>query len=523
MKYKTKDLQLSIDDFHNKNHTQLVADFLKVKKDALSQVSVFKKSVDARRKNNVNYVVSFVFETKLNLSKNKNVAEMPQQIDFFENITQKNTDKKVLVVGSGSAGLFCALYLAKSGLKPILIEQGKSVAERQKDIDNLWLNGKLNPDSNVQFGLGGAGTFSDGKLTTSAHNQYVHTVFSQLVKYGAPREILTEAMPHVGTDNLKNVVTNVAQDIQNCGGSVLFDTKLVDFKQKEGKNVAYLLQNGKQTEIVVDYIVLAIGHSARETFQTLYKNGMNISPKPFSVGVRIEHDREMINEARYGKGYDKRLPAATYKLATHLPCGRSVYTFCMCPGGQVVLSCSESESIVTNGMSFFARDEQNSNSALLVNVLPSDFGSNHPLAGVEFQRKIERDAYRLTGSYSAPCQRVDDFVSGKKSSDYGDVKPSILPKPTPGDLSKCLPGFVYKALQQALPQFAKSRDGFDKKGILTGVETRSSSPVKLNRDENYLTNLDNILVCGEGSGYAGGIVTAAVDGLKCAIKLTEML
>ena len=404
-----------------------------------------------------------------------------------------------------------------------MIEQGKAVAERQKDIDRLWLDGQLNCDSNVQFGLGGAGTFSDGKLTTSAHNQYVYTVFSQLVKYGAPAEILTEAMPHVGTDNLKIVVSNMAEDIKKMGGSVLFDTKLIDFKQQDDKNLAILQTNGQIQNILVDYIVLAIGHSARDTFEVLHKNGMDISQKPFSVGVRIEHEREVINRARYGNDYDKRLPAATYKLATHLKNGRLVYTFCMCPGGQVVLSCSEKETIVTNGMSFFARDEHNSNSALLVNVLPSDFGSDHPLAGVEFQRKIERDAYKLTGSYSAPCQRVEDFLQGKKSVDYGGLKPSIRPAPMPSNLADCLPNFVFEAIQQALPQFAKSIEGFDKNAILTGVETRSSSPVKLNRDENFVTNLKNVLVCGEGSGYAGGIVTAGVDGLKCAIKLTEKI
>jgi len=230
----------------------------------------------------------------------------------------------------------------------------------------------------------------------------------------------------------------------------------------------------------------------------------------------------MINQSRYGKNYDKRLPAATYKMATHLPDGRSVYTFCMCPGGQVVLSCSENETIVTNGMSFFSRDERNSNSALLVNVLPSDFGSDHPLAGVEFQRKIERDAYALSGKYSAPCQRVCDFLDGKKSTDFGSVFPSIRPLPTPSDLTKCLPEFVWKSLKQALPKFGKIIEGFDKEGVLTGVETRSSSPVKLVRDENFSTNLGNIFVCGEGSGYAGGIVTAAVDGLKCALKLLDL-
>ena len=274
MKYKTKDIKLSVDEFHNKNHIQIVAEFLKIKSKDLSNVSVFKKSVDARRKSNVHYVVSFVFDTKLNLDKNKNITQMPVQTDFFDNVTQKISDKKVLVVGSGSAGLFCALYLAKSGLKPILIEQGKAVAERQKDIDNLWLNGVLNCDSNVQFGLGGAGTFSDGKLTTSAHNQYVYTVFSQLVKYGAPAEILTEAMPHVGTDNLKIVVSNIAQDIKNHGGTVLFDTKLVDFKEQNGKNLAVLKTDDKTQNILVDYIVLAIGHSARDTFEVLHKNGM---------------------------------------------------------------------------------------------------------------------------------------------------------------------------------------------------------------------------------------------------------
>ena len=522
MKFKTKDIYVSIDAFHKGNFKKLVADFVGVDVEKIDAVSIYKKSVDARRKNNVRYVVSFVFDAKCNLQNNDKVLPVKEKTDFFELVKSVQSDKKIMIVGSGCAGLFCALYLAKCGLNPILIEQGKPVAERQKDVDDLWQNGNLNLQSNVQFGLGGAGTFSDGKLTTSAHNEYVDTIFLQLAKYGAPEEILYEAMPHIGTDNLKTVVSNIAKEIEACGGKILYNTKLIDIKISDGIVSSAVVQCGiSSTEIAVDYLILAIGHSARDTFEMLLKRGMNIIQKPFSVGVRIEHKREMINSAQYGKDYDKRLPAATYKMSAHLPDGRSVYTFCMCPGGEVVLSCSEKNSIVTNGMSRFARDEENSNSAVLVGVTPQDFSSDAPLAGVEFQRKIERAAYEISGKYSAPAQNVKDFMQGKKSSNFHDVKPSVKPCATPADLTKCLPDFVIKSIKSALPIFGKSIYGFDKEGVLVGVETRSSSPVKLVRNENFASNIVNIFPCGEGSGYAGGIVTAAVDGVKCAMKIAD--
>lgn len=524
MKYKTKDIFIKIGDFHDGDYKKIVSDFIGIAAKNIDDVSIYKKSVDARRKNNVGYVVSFVFDTNLDLQNNDKVLRPKERINFFDNIKSIETDKKILVVGSGCAGLFCALYLAKCGLKPILIEQGKPVEERQRDIDELWQNGSLSLNSNVQFGLGGAGTFSDGKLTTSAHNEFVDTVFLQLTKYGAPAEILYEAMPHIGTDNLKIVVGNIAKEIVACGGKILYQTKLVDLTVKDGKASSVALQRDDGIEIVeTDYIVLAIGHSARDTFKMLLDKGLNIVQKPFSVGVRIEHKREMINSAQYGEGYDKRLPAATYKLSEHLQSGRSVYTFCMCPGGEVVLASSENNSIVTNGMSHFARNKENSNSAILVGVTPQDFASDNPLAGIDFQREIESSAYAVTGSYNAPAQNVKDFMCGKKSTEFYDVKPSIRPYATPGDLRNCLPDFVADSIKIAVTRFGKSIKNFDKCGVLVGVETRSSSPVKLVRNENFSSNIQNIFPCGEGSGYAGGIVTSAADGLKCALKILNII
>lgn len=524
MIYKTQDIKVSVKDFHEKQHIDIVSAFLKMKADKIKNLSVYKKSVDARKKNNVFYVVSFVFETNYNLSGNKNVRAVPVRRDFYDGVKKMSSDKSIVIVGSGSAGLFCALYLAKAGLKPLLIEQGKPVAQRQNDIDRLWLDGILDEQSNVQFGLGGAGTFSDGKLTSSAHNEYVYSIFSRMVKYGAPNEILYEAMPHVGTDNLKIVVSNIADEIQRYGGRILFDTKMTDLSLSDKAVSEITVARGGNTEkIKTDILVLAIGHSARDTFEKLLAVGMNIEQKPFSVGVRVEHKREMINKARYGENYDRRLPAATYKMAAHLENGRSVYTFCMCPGGKVVLSSSEKDTVVVNGMSFFARDDENSNSALLVNVDQRDFGSSHPLAGVEFQRRIEKAAFDLTGGYNAPCQNVADFIESRASEKIDGVKPSISPSARPCDLSKCLPQFVCDSLKEGLKKFGKTIDGFDKCGVLTAPETRSSSPVRLVRDEDYMSNIVNVFPCGEGSGYAGGIITAAVDGLKCALKIVDML
>lgn len=523
MIYKTKDISLSPEKFHGADYRLLLAGFLKAPAANIKNVRLYKKSVDARRKNNVKYVVSFLFEADFSPYKTK-ADVLPNRENFFDKISKISSAEKIMVVGSGCAGLFCALCLAEAGLKPLLVERGKSVDERQKDIDNLWNDGVLNPESNVQFGLGGAGTFSDGKLTSTAHNKYVNTVFELFVKYGAPKEILTDGMPHIGTDNLKKIVVNMCRDIEAKGGKVVFNAKLTDIALSDGKIKSAVVEteNGRQV-IDVDRLVLATGHSARDTFAMVYRHGVRMQSKPFSVGVRIEHMREMINRSEYGDNYDMRLPAATYKLSAHLSNGRGVYTFCMCPGGEVVLSSSERETIVTNGMSYFARDEINSNSALLVSVFPEDYGDSSPLAGIEFQRKIERAAFALTGSYHAPAQNVTDFLKGKKSSEFYGVKPSVKPSAVPSDLSKCLPDFVTESLREALPLFGGRVKGFDKEGVLTGVETRSSSPIRIVRDESYASSLKNLYPCGEGSGYAGGIVTAAVDGLKCALTIIETI
>lgn len=335
---------------------------------------------------------------------------------------------------------------------------------------------------------------------------------------------MTDGMPHIGTDNLKKTVTAMAVEIQKLGGNIMYGTKLTDISVSGGRvNGVTVLSGGEERRLSADRVVLATGHSARDVFEMLFSKGVSLSRKPFSVGVRVEHKREMINRARYGDNYDKSLPAATYKMFTHLPDGRGAYTFCMCPGGRVVLGSSESHSIVTNGMSYFARDEENSNSAILVNVFPGDFDGDSPLAGIEFQREMERSAYRLTGCYGAPAQNVADFLAGKASTVFYDVKPSIMPRAVPSDLRRCLPLFVAEGIKTALSVFGKYIKDFDKKGVLTGVETRSSSPVKINREADYSSSLPNLYPCGEGSGYAGGIVTSAIDGIKCAENIANII
>ena len=521
--YKTADIKMTPEVFHSADHKKVVANFLGISPKDIFDLKIFKKSVDARHKNNVCYVVSFTFCSENSFS-NPKITQAPERNDVFEKLKPRTSNKKIVVVGSGAAGLFCGLYLAKCGFCPTVIEQGKNVADRQKDVDKFWKSGVLDLSSNIQFGLGGAGTFSDGKLTTSANNELVFSVLNQFVRYGAPDDILTNGMPHIGTDNLKIAVQNIADEIVSCGGKVLFETKLVDFDVSTNKIESVTLKNKEKVFVEkADVLVLAIGHSARDTFELLHQKGVEMRQKPFSVGVRVEHLQETINKGCYGQNYDKRLPAATYKMAAHFG-DRSAYTFCMCPGGFVVNASSEHGGVVTNGMSYFARDGVNANSALLVNVDPSDFESDSPLAGIEFQRKIEHAAFVQGGSdYSAPAQNVTDFLKGKPSVCFYETKPTIMPKALPCDLIECLPEFVTKTLKKALPEFGKRIEGFDKSGVLTGVETRSSCPLKVVRNECFQSNIEGIFPIGEGSGYAGGIVTAAVDGLRCAMKIAETL
>lgn len=411
-------------------------------------------------------------------------------------------------------------------LNQLLLNKDGPVEERKKAIENFQKTGNLNTYSNVQFGEGGAGTFSDGKLTTGINSPYCQKVLKEFVNFGAPKQILYLSKPHIGTDNLINIVRNIREYIISNGGIFLFNTKAINFNIQNNKIKSIYTENAINndlSEVLTDNVILAIGHSSRDTFENLYKNGFEIEKKNFSVGVRIEHLQEWINNAQYGNITKLKLPPAEYKLAYHSPTGRSCYTFCMCPGGTVIASSSEHRTIVTNGMSNFLRNGINSNSAILVNVVPEDFKDNSPLAGIYFQKDLEEKAFCLGGSnYNAPIQKVGDFLVNKKSETIGIVKPSYLPGTTLSNLNDILPSFVSETLKEGIVFFDSKLHGFaNPDSILTGLETRSSSPVRIIRNEKLVSNINGVYPCGEGAGYAGGIMSAAVDGIKCAIALLE--
>ena len=388
---------------------------------------------------------------------------------------------------------------------PIIIEQGSPVEEREKQVELFRKTGKLDTFSNVQFGEGGAGTFSDGKLTTGIHSPLCKKVLEEFVNFGAPEEILYLSKPHIGTDKLIKIIKNMREYIISKGGKFLFNTKFIDFNINDNRISSVICKDQNSTyEIAASHVILAIGHSSRDTFEKLYKKGVTIEKKNFSVGVRIEHLQENINKAQYGNSKLK-LPPAEYKLSYHLPNGRSCYTFCMCPGGVVIASSSEENTIVTNGMSNFLRNGKNANSAILVNITPDDFQNQSPLAGIYFQKDLEEKAFKLGGqNYFAPIQRLEDFLNDRKSDFIGHVKPTYLPGVTLSNLQEILPNFVTNTLKLSIPYFDTKLKGFaDPDSILTGLETRSSSPVKIPRDENLISNILGLYPCGEGAGYAG--------------------
>lgn len=508
---------------------QRVSNQLKINDKSVKSISMYRRSIDARHKNDVHFICTF--DVTLNCDENAVISKAKCKNAAITEPYKYNLIKcgkmnyNPVVVGSGPAGLFCALVLAQSGAKPILIERGCDVDTRTKDVDNFWQNGKLNTSSNVQFGEGGAGTFSDGKLNTGTKDTRARHVLNEFVNHGAPKEILYNAKPHIGTDNLKETVKNIRNEIIACGGEVRFCTQLVDIKTNNNKICGAVIKNENATEIIdTDCIVLATGHSARDTFEMLVNNGVLLEPKAFSVGARIEHLREKIDKSQFGSfAGHKNLGAAPYKLNVHLKNGRGVYTFCMCPGGTVVASSSEKGTVVTNGMSYFNRDCANSNSALLVGVTPSDFSSEDPLAGMYFQQKLEQKAFIIGGeNYNAPLQRVDDFLSNKKTTKLGEVKPSYTPGITFAKLDDCLPDFITNSMREAIKLMNNRLSGFsDGDSLLTGVETRSSSPVRIIRDNETMecSVISGLYPCGEGAGYAGGIISAAVDGIKCAEKI----
>lgn len=484
----------------------------------IHSVKIVKKSIDARDKNDVHYNISVEVnvDNEQKYLKLKNVSQA-KSIEYTP-ITESNFNKRPIIIGFGPAGMFAGLTLARAGAKPIIFERGYAVEDRQKAIDKFWSTGVLDTKSNVQFGEGGAGTFSDGKLTTGIKDVRCQFVLKELVKFGAPNEIMYEAKPHIGTDKLINIVRNIREEIISLGGEIHFDSRVSSINVENGalKSVEV---NDKNYD--ADNVILAIGHSARDTFEELYKKGVDIIQKSFSMGVRIEHSQDMINKAQYGE-FAKYLPAADYKLVAHLPNGRSAYTFCMCPGGVVVAAASEENRVVTNGMSYYKRDKENANAALLIGVNTTDFGSDYPLAGMELQRKIEGRAFEVGGSnYNAPAQKVGDFIKNVPSEKAGKIKPSYKPSVKFTDIRKVFPDFINESIGLALTELDKKIKGFASDDVvMTAVESRSSSPVRITRGDNYMsTNVKGLYPCGEGCGYAGGIMSAAVDGVRCAEAL----
>ena len=503
---------------------------LSADKGKIRTVKIVKRSIDARKKDNVCFNVSVDVKTAENednvLRRCKSNKIVKTSVYTYELPKSKQLDRCPVVVGAGPAGLFAALILAQAGQRPILIERGKSVDDRTRDVEMFQSGGILDTESNVQFGEGGAGTFSDGKLNTGTKDVRSRKVLEEFVLHGAPEDILINAKPHIGTDKLKITVKNIRNDIIALGGEVRFETKLVGIHSKNGMvKSAEVVSGGKRETIETDNVILAIGHSARDTFELLCNEGFVMQPKPFSIGVRIEHLQKNINKAQYGKFFDsKYLGAADYKLNVHLKSGRGVYTFCMCPGGSVVAAASEENTVVTNGMSEFARDKTNANSAVLVGVNPEDFGDDSPLAGVGFQRKIERAAFVSGGGdYFAPVQRVGDLLKSRVSERIGEVVPSYRPGVRFAEISQYLPGFVCDSIREAIPLFDRKLSGFSHSdAIVTGAETRSSSPVRIIRNDGFeAVSMSGVYPCGEGAGYAGGIVSAAVDGIKCAEAILQ--
>jgi uncharacterized protein len=503
---------------------------LRIKPDDLRGYSVFRRAIDARKKSAIALTYTLDIDVKDEAAvlargkKDVHLSPAPDMSYRFVAHASEPSQPRPIVIGTGPCGLFAGLILAQMGFRPIILERGKVVRERTKDTWGLWRKSVLNPESNVQFGEGGAGLFSDGKLYSQIKDPhyYGRKVLTEFVKAGAPSEIEFVAKPHVGTFRLVTVVENMRESIEALGGEYRFCSKVTDLEVEQRPDGTrhvrgVVLEDG--TQIEADHVVLAVGHSSRDTFSMLFNRGVTIEAKPFSIGVRIEHPQSLVDRCRYGSSAGNPiLGAADYKLAHHCENGRSVYSFCMCPGGTVVAATSEFGRVVTNGMSQYSRNERNANAGIVVGITPADY-PGHPLAGIAFQRHWEECAFEAGGrTYAAPAQRVGDFLAGRPSTVLGEVIPSYRPGVNPTDLARCLPDYAVAAIREALPAFDRQIKGFaSDDAVMTGVETRTSSPIRIRRDDSFQSlNTKGLYPAGEGAGYAGGILSASVDGIRVA-------